>query len=206
MSSPNRPILFLLLLLLAWLTLTGCTGKVSVPDRAADHRPVYLLAHGRHTSLVLTRADGALVRYAYGDWRWFAEGDTGALRALPTLFVATRGALGRQDLGQISDELWDEMPGANRAALAARLYLDPARIHPLAAPATRIDRLLAELDAIFAVNADQRLYNAALGLEFVPDPQGYSLFANSNHRVQDWLHALGIEARGNPMFGRWQVR
>ncbi|TVQ91583.1 MAG: hypothetical protein EA400_04625 [Chromatiaceae bacterium] len=192
MSFPSRPVL----LLLAWLTLTGCTGTVSVPDSAADQRPVFLLAHGRHTSLVLTRADGSLVRYAYGDWRWYADGDTGALRAVPTLFVATRGALGRQTLSG----------PASRAALAARLHLDPARIHRLTAPATRIDRLVAELDATFAAAGEQRRYNPAFGLEFVPDPQGYSLFANSNHRVMDWLHALGIEARGNPMFGHWQIR
>lgn len=181
---------------LAWPSLTGCTGTVTVPERADDQRPVFLLAHGRHTSLVLTRADGTMVRYAYGDWRWFAEGVTGAMQAVPTLFARTRGALGRQTLGG----------PPSQAALAARLHLDPARIHPLAAPGARIDQLIAELDAIHAAAGEQRLYNPAFGLEFVPDPQDYTLFANSNHRVRDWLQVLGIDARGNPMFGRWAVR
>ena len=40
------------------------------PSGAQDARPVFLIDHGRDANLVLTRADGTMVRYLCGDWRW----------------------------------------------------------------------------------------------------------------------------------------
>ena len=55
-------------ILLLMATLSGCgTTLIVPPDKPRDPAPVFVLDHGRHTSLVLSAANGTLHRYAYGD-------------------------------------------------------------------------------------------------------------------------------------------
>jgi hypothetical protein len=179
------------------LALAGCGGTVMHPglDTANGVRPVFLLEHGRHSSLVLTRADGSMVRYVYGDWHWYAKGETGMRRAVPTLFAATGSALGRQAL----------TAPATETSIRRQVPMAIRNIHRLAAPAERIDGLDQRLQQSFEDLQEQSHYNAAYDLEFVPGQRPYTLFANSNHVVADWLRELGIDVRGNPVFGTWQV-
>mgnify|MGYP006987897890 FL=1 len=184
-------------IVLTSLALAGCGGTVMHPDleTANGVRPVFLLEHGRHSSLVLTRTDGSMVRYVYGDWRWYAEGETGIRRAVPTLFAATGSALGRQALAA----------PARETSIRRQVPMAIRNIHRLPAPAERIDGLDHRLQRDFERLQGQSHYNAAYDLEFVPGQRPYTLFANSNHVVADWLRELGIEVRGNPVFGSWQV-
>jgi len=78
-------------------------------------------------------------------------------------------------------------------------------IHRLAAAADRIDQLDRRLQHGFERLRGQSYYNAAYDLEFVPGQRPYTLFANSNHVVANWLGELGIEVHGNPVFGSWHV-
>ena len=48
--------------------------------------------HGRHASLVVATPGGDLVRYAYGDWRYYVQRDTGMDSALAALFLDVAGA------------------------------------------------------------------------------------------------------------------
>lgn len=164
-------------------------------DTADSVRPVFLIDHGRHSSLVLTRAGGSMIRYVYGDWRWYAKGETGMRRALPTLFAATESALGRQTL----------TAPATETSIRRQVPMTIRNIHRLAAPAGRIDGLDRRLQRNFERLQERSHYNAAIDLEFVPGQRPYTLFANSNHIVADWLRELGIDVRGNPVFGNWQV-
>lgn len=179
------------------LVLAGCGGTVMAPnpDAAQDTRPVFLLDHGRHANLVLTRADGTLVRYLYGDWRWYAQGDTAFLRTVPTLFAATPSALGRQVLAG----------PATAASIRRQVRREIQGLHRLTAPGARIDRLDRRLQDYFAQMRAQAHYNAALDVEFVPGQRPYTLFDNSNHVVAQWLEELGIKVRGNPVFGGWRI-
>lgn len=177
--------------------LTGCAGTVNVPDAAEldDPRPVFLLDHGHHSSLVVTRADDSMVRYVYGDWRWYAMRETGFLRSFPTLFASTQAALGRREL--------DGPPEADSLRGRIRVVID--QLYGLSAPAERIDSLIERLDQRFDAAADTRMYNQDYDLEFVHDPKPYTLGSNSNHVIAAWLEELGIDVSGNPMFGRWRV-
>ncbi len=185
------------LLLLSLMLLSGCVGVVTRPvaDPPADTRPVFLLDHGRHASLVLTRPDDSLVRYAHGDWTWYAEDRTGFWRAFPTLFVPTRSAVGRRDL----------TPIANEQQLRRQIPVEIQQLHRLSAPAEKIDTLDARLSALFDEADEPAFFNARFGLEFVTGPRPYTLFDNSNHVVAEWLEALGIDVRGNPIFGHWRL-
>jgi hypothetical protein len=78
------------------LALCGCVATVIPPPKTDQSRPAYILDHGQHTSLVLSTADDGLVRWAYGDWSWYAAGDRRPMRAIPVLLARTPAALGRQ--------------------------------------------------------------------------------------------------------------
>ncbi|MDZ7810070.1 MAG: hypothetical protein U5L11_07790 [Arhodomonas sp.] len=119
--------------LIALTLLAACAGTVVAPEPAQvdNPRPVFLVDHGRHISLVLARPDGSMIRYLYGDWRWYALQETGLCRAFPTLFTETQGTLARQALQG------PPVPSSIQRQVPVVIQ----RIHPLQAPVTRVDRL-----------------------------------------------------------------
>lgn len=173
----------------------ACAATITPPPEPTAPRLVYFLDHGRHASLVLTRDDDRMVRYAYGDWRWYVEMETGFFRVFPTLFSNTPAALGRRELSGPSRA--DRVRGQIPVVIAA--------LHDFRAEAGRVDMLIAELDALFESERETLRYNPDYDLEFVRHPVPYRLGHNSNHLVGDWLQQLGFRVRGNPKFGRWRV-
>lgn len=194
MSTSGRRCLAFMILV---LVLTGCAGTVTRPDveQIEQPRPVYLLDHGRHSTLVLTRQDESMVRYLYGEWRWYALQETGFFRVWPTLFFPTQATLGRKELTGPPDE----------ATIRRQIPVVIQEIHKLAAQAERVDQLDRRLEQRFDDAIDTLHYNRNYDLEFVHDPEPYTLFYNSNHVVADWLREIGIEVTGNPIWGRWRV-
>ena len=186
-----------LLLIMAGLLLTGCAGNVTPLDETAldDPRPAFLVDHGRHTTLVLTREDDSLVRYLYGEWRWYALEETGFIRGWSTLLWPTQGALGRREL--------TGPPAPQRIRQQIPVVIQT--IHELPVEAEQIDALDRRLEARFDDAIETRHYNPVYDLEFVHDPRDYTLFYNSNHVVADWLRELGLEVQGDPIWGVWRV-
>ncbi|MCC5870228.1 MAG: DUF2459 domain-containing protein [Gammaproteobacteria bacterium] len=179
-------------------SLCGCSATVVLPDPQDIETPrtVYVIEHGWHTSLVLTDADDAMLRFVYGDWHWYAQRRTGFWRAFGTLFSPTQGALGRQAMPAPSS------PEAIRAH--SRVAID--EIHSLTVAAMHVDALIERLESRFAATQDTLIYNEAYGLEFVQDPKAYTLGDNSNHVVTEWLEALDVEIRGSPIYGNWRFQ
>jgi hypothetical protein len=173
----------------------GCAATLKPPPAPDDPRPVYLLDHGRHTSLLLTDREAKLWRYAYGEWRWYVGFERGPTRALGALFTPTQAALGRAALSgpAAADALQPQVGSVIEAIL------------PFEAEAARVDALLAALDALFQAAPEAPRRSAELGLDVVPHPVPYTYRHNSNHAVAEWLVALGFELRGDPMWGRWRV-
>lgn len=184
-------------LLVAVLLLGGCAARVgtAVTPEQAQPRPVVLVEHGRHTSLVLQTAEGQAQRWVYGDWRWYVDERTGGLRALPTLLWPTRAALGRREL---------EGP-ATGTALRPQLRVGVSALHAFEVDGAAVDILLAELNERFEARRDTLQFNERYDLAFVEDPRAYTLWHNSNHVVADWLRRLGIPVRGSPALGNWRV-
>ena len=179
------------------LLVSGCAATVPRPELTDDRadRMVFLVDHGRHSSLVLSRSDDSLVRYAYGEWAWYAEGRSGFWRAFPTLFTPTRSTLGRRE--------WTGT--ASEAAIRQQIRVEIRAIHSFLAWGHRVDALDRRLRLHFERSSDQALYHERFDLEFVPSVRPYTLLHNSNHVVAEWLGELGIVVRGNPVFGRWRV-
>ncbi len=181
--------------LLLMLLLTGCgTTRIVPPLDPRDPVSVFVLDHGRHTSLVLPAPDGSLHRYAYGDWRYYAERDTSAASGLAALLWSTPGALG-----------YRQMPGpATAEAVRTQVRVVIVELHDLRVERQRVERLRTRLDALIA-QAEHRLETPEVDLVFVPYPTGYHLGHNSNQMLADWLVELGCEVSRRPVRAGWRV-
>ena len=182
-------------LVLLLLLLTGCGATRIVPPLdPRDPVSVFVLDHGRHTSLVLPAPDGSLHRYAYGDWRYYAERDTGAASGLAALLWSTPGALGHR-----------RMPGPVTAgAVRTQVRVVIVELHGLRVERQRVERLRRRLDGLIA-QAEHQLETPEVDLVFVPHPAGYHLGHNSNQVLADWLVELGCEVSRRPVRAGWQV-
>jgi hypothetical protein len=166
------------------------------PPALVNPRPVILLDHGRHSSLVLPAADSGVVCYAYGEWRWYAERKTGVLRAVAAILWPTRGALGRRLLAVEADA----------AAVGRALAVGVEHLYVLEAEADAVNALRTRLDSLFEERRETLLYNEAYDLEFVHHPRPYWLFRTSNQMVAGWLEELGFRVHGPALLSRWEVR
>jgi hypothetical protein len=182
------------LLLSGLLVLGGCAAQVTPPAQPQAPAKIFVLDHGRHTSLVVSTPGGDLVRYAYGDWRYYAERDTGLARAVAALFWQTPGALGRR-----------EFPGpATAAGVRSQVLVNIDTVHELVVEREQVEALRADLDAIFAA-AEQVRETPETQLFFVPHPRDYNLRHNSNTVVAAWLEQLGCEISGPTLLARWRI-
>ncbi len=170
---------------------TGCAATLKPPPDPVDPVPVVVLDHGRHNTLVIVPEPNRAIRYAYGEWRWYVDGQTGSGRALGALLSPSPAALGRRILeGPVDPNCWQPQVGSViRRALVFRASSEAA------------SRLVEAIDRYFE-QADYVQFSYRLKLELIEDPIPYSLSYNSNHRVVEWLKALGFSMRGNPTIGR----
>jgi hypothetical protein len=173
--------------------LAGCSTVVQPPTRPMDPAPVFVLDHGRHTSLVVSTPEGRLVRYAYGDWSFYAEGRMSLGRAAAALFLNTPGALGRGE--------FDGPPTPERVRSAVPLVIES--LYRIEVERGDIDALRERLDAIFEAT-EEKLYSPDAFLLFVEHPRNYTLRHNSNRVIGDWLRELGCEVRGQRLFANWR--
>jgi hypothetical protein len=175
--------------------LLGCSGQIVSPSVPEHPRAIFVLDHGRHSSLVLSKPDGSLVRYSYGDWHYYAEGETGLVQGTRALFFQTQGALGRRLL-----------PGpAEEDAVFRQVRVGIVNLLHFQVEGAAVDRLDRELDALYQRNIHSYLYRAENDLEFVHHPQPYTLCHNSNQVVAEWLQNLGLEVHGRPVLSRWRL-
>ncbi|MDO8860753.1 DUF2459 domain-containing protein [Haliea sp. E1-2-M8] len=186
--------LLLLLPLLAGL-LSGCGATILPPTSVEQPRAVYFLQHARHSSLLLTAADSSRMRYAYGDWAWYVEGREGLYSGARALLWPSRAALGRLSLP----------PGQDGELLEHVIGVGIDRAHCLRLEAELVDRLLAELDAQYRAGEVPPQFNATRNLHFVRHPRAYTLLHNSNQVTASWLRDLGVQVRGNPALGGWEL-
>ena len=166
------------------VSLTACAIRVTPPVELESPQTIFIADYGRHASLLLPRVNGRVVEFAYGEWNWFALGRDQWYRAGPALFWPTRGTLGTS-----------ELPGpAEIDAIRGQLWAE--RIHELQVERAAALELLARLEASFAERADESVLNNALGMQFVPHADSYSILHQCNSAVADWLRELGCGVGG----------
>jgi hypothetical protein len=179
----------------ALLLATGCTAVIKAPAEPENPRPIFVLEHGRHTSLVLTNRDGLPVRYAFGELAWYAHSQTGFFRGMSALLTPTAGTLGRREL--------EGPPLAENIRRATGVGIET--VHCIAVPAERIDRLGDVLDTLFNEHIESLHYNLGMNLEFVEIPEKYWFGNNSNVAVARWLEMLDATVGGSTVFANWRV-
>ncbi|WP_119303564.1 hypothetical protein [Dongia deserti] len=163
---------------------------------AEAQAPVAVLDHGRHSSLVIGLPDGRMVRYAYGDWRWYAEGTTGAAEGYAALFRETPGALGRRVL-----------PGPLTAeTLREQVHVGIEDMVLLDVDAAAAQRVVDRLDGIAEAGRDRMVTNQAFDLDFFPHPVPYTRAHNSNRVLAGWLREMGAEVEGDGLIADWRLR
>ncbi len=182
--------------LLCQFMIAGCGFTVHPPSRPDDPAPVFLLDHGRHSSLVLPMSTDKMVRYSYGDWDWYALRQTGLAQGSRTLFSPSPAALGRKKL-RIS-------PSEEEVRLSVPVAIE--NVFLISAEYQNVTRLRNKLEKIFEENQHTLLHNPAFDLDFVRHPAPYTLNNNSNTMVAKWLRELGADVLGNGPFSRWKIK
>lgn len=190
-------LLFLLMtpaLAVAWPL--ACATVVTAPHRPADPVTVYLIDHGRTSSLVLPTPDGALLRYVYGNWDWYALMHTGVRSGARAMLWPSQAALGRH-----------RYPGPTDPDSVKRAFGPwSEHIYPIAVSRGKVEALEKELDAVYQQNIGSLHVNTDYELEFVKHPQPYHLFHDSNRVIAGWLEELGCEVRGPAIYANWKVK
>lgn len=182
------------LLLLVGMLFTGCAGRVTQPAGLLEPVTVYLIDHGRHSSLVLPREDG-VVRYAYGEWEWYAKDRRGALAGMSAMLWPTRGALGRM-----------VYPGVGISPFPRRVVPEGIEeVFPLQAETILVRRLRRELDNIFEKGRKDLIHHPVYDLEFVPYPRDYWFGHQSNQVTAEWLQQLGFTVSGVVWLSDWRT-
>lgn len=179
----------------AVLLLGACTTTIVPPASVDRPESVFVLDHGRHSSLVLPHPDG-FVRYAFGDWGWYAEVDTGTTEASRAVLLPSRAGLGRSL----------KAGPATASGVRASLRVGIQAIHEVQVETDRVATLRSSLEGLHQDNYASRKYNSVYDLAFVEYPESYALWNNSNHKVAEWLRQLGCAIEGSSFWAWWQVK
>ena len=180
-----------------WLVagLCGCGATVSVPP-VENGLGVALVDHGRHASLVLETEERSMIRYAYGDWRYYALTKQATAEASRAALLPTTAGLGwRQWFGSL-----------DRLKVAERLRQGAEEIYVFQVDRGNAVDLITHLDSIYISNLATLHENRVYDLSFVHHPQAYTLFNNSNRKVAEWLKRLGCAVSGAAISSGWKVR
>jgi hypothetical protein len=189
-----RSLMVLPVVLFCALGLQACTTLITPRSAPSDPVNVFIVDHGRTSSLVVPAPDGDLLRYAYGDWNWYALGRTTIWRGIAALLWPTQSGLGRGDL---------KGPGT----IARVRQQIPFAEHIYSLPVERADLLTFErkMETLYDSRRDTEVSNPSVGLSFVHHPRPYTYFWNSNHAVASWARELGCTTRGLSFGANWQV-
>ena len=180
-------------LLLVW-ALASCATTITPRATLSDPVEVFVVDHGRTTSLVVPATDGKLHRYAYGDWDWYALGRHGFWQGTKALLWPTQGALGRGLLD-----------GPATIENVRRQVPEPEEILWVPVERARLVAFETRMQALYDSGRDSEVSNPDVGMSFVRHPQAYTVFRNSNHAVASWLRELGNTTRGFSFGANWRV-
>ncbi|BES69061.1 hypothetical protein RE428_00790 [Marinobacter nanhaiticus D15-8W] len=182
-----------LLLLLCIGLLAGCSNRLLPPANVEDPVQVHLMDHGRHPSLLLPNKEGGWIRYVYGEWRWYADDDTGFWRGIQAMLWPTQAAIGRLSI--------DHLPRPGRSEAIPEGFL---RLYSFEVATQRAATLRKRLDSHFE-EPERQTFQPRYNLYFVPYPESYWVFNQSNQVMKRWLEELGAEVHGPGLFSEWQL-
>lgn len=156
---------------------------------------MFVVDHGRTSSLVIPAADGGLLRYAYGDWNYYALGKNDIGHGIAALLWPTQGALGRA---------W--YPGPPTSANVRQQVAFIESVLAINVATARVHSFEQQMEALYRSALGSAFYNRTSGLTFVHHPDHYTYFGNSNHAVATWLRELGCTIQGQAFRSSWRLQ
>jgi hypothetical protein len=190
------------LLRLAWATTTALALLIAsaftptslfAPSNPENPRSVFVIDHGTHSSLALETADGELIRYSYGDLRYYALRDTSLAAGAAALLIPTPATLGRAELaGPASVE-----------NLYRQSVVVVQIIHQLQVEGALADQLIKRLDGLHQNGVSDHIEVPAYGLTFAPHPADYFWARNSSTAIAGWLRELNVRVVGWGLIASW---
>jgi len=189
---------------LAWVSLAAALTllasvldptTVTTPKNLTDARQVFLIDHGTHSSIAIETAAGDMVRYAYGDLRYYANRDTSLASGAAAVLIATPATLGRAEL---------EGP-AHTDNLRRQLVVLVDTIYSLEVEAAQADRLMGKLDQLHQAGAAEHISVPAYGLIFAPHPDDYIWYRNSSSVIAGWLEEMDVAVFGWRLLANWRL-
>jgi hypothetical protein len=173
--------------------LCGCTTTIIPPAAPGEAVEIFVLDHGRTTSLVVPTDDGML-RFAYGDWYFYALGKKDLYHGIAALLWPTRSALGRSAFAgaRSEDAIRENSPTIQS-------------LHRIRVERARVSAFEQNMAALHEAGREHEVENKSAHLSFVPHPRPYTYLWNSNHAVASWLRELGCETRGPSFHASWRV-
>ena len=189
---------------LAWVSLAAALTllasvfvptSVTAPTNITDERQVFLIDHGTHSSLAIETAAGDMVRYAYGDLRYYANRDTRLASGAAAVLIATPATLGRAEL----------QGPAQTDNLRRQLVVLVDTIYTLEVEAAQGDRLMRKLDQLHQAGAAEHISVPAYGLVFAPHPDHYIWYRNSSTVIAGWLEEMDVVVFGWRLLANWRL-
>jgi hypothetical protein len=173
--------------------LSGCATTIIPPQVPGDAVEVFVVDHGRTTSLVVP-TNGGMLRFAYGDWRYYALGRKDLYHGIAALLWPTQGALGRAAFSgaQTALTIRENSPGIES-------------LHAVRVDSARVSAFERSMAVLYEAGREHEVENKSSRLNFVPHPRRYTYLWNSNHAVASWLRELGCETRGASFHASWRV-
>ena len=171
------------------LTLAACTSTILPPPRPDDPVQVFLLEEALHVGVVLPPDpdgaaagddDGEYVEFGYGDWSFYAEGNTGSSSSALAVLWPTQGALGRRTFGA-------------RTAQELRRRAHWVELSPITVSRAKATALRRRLQARFDDARAAVVHRPELRFRFVPYDAYYSLFWTCADEAAAWFGELDCD-------------
>lgn len=184
------------LVLVGLISLSAFTPTVLFPPgNPSDPRSVFLIDHGTHSSIAIETSSNEMLRYAYGDLRYYANRDTSLSSGVAALLWPTPSTLGRGKLdGPITSE-----------SLLRQLNVVVEVIYEFEVEGARAEQMILELDEIHARTPAEHIEVPAYGLVFSPHPVDYFWGNNSSSVIAGWLKGMGVGVFGWGLIASWNV-
>jgi len=177
-----------------WLVfLTGCAETIHPPVNPTDPATIYVADYGRHSSILLPEKNGGYVEWAFGDWRWFALGQTKADVALAAILSSPQSTLGRREVPPQPDEE------------ALKRTLEADRLIPVVVSGERAEALEDKLQQRYEKHIQTQVHSDYSNLDHVKDCEHYWALNNCNHLTMRWLKKLGCRVDGFGMMSNFQL-
>jgi hypothetical protein len=173
--------------------VSSCATTIIPPHAPAEPVEVFIVDHGRTTSLVVP-TDRGMLRFAYGDWSYYALGKKDVYHAIAALLWPTQGALGRSAFAGA--------PGEQAIRETAPSVLS---LHAVRVERSRVSAFEQSMATLYEAGREHEVESKTARLNFVHHPRRYTYLWNSNHAVASWLRELGCETRGASFHASWRV-